>query len=868
MKSLRIHCVGLLAGLLATASVQAQVSAYSFTSEVGSWMPLSGAGTLLGMPGMPPAFNYYDDNSFVSQGTNILIGYSSTGSGWPIGFTFNFNGHAYDRVGLSTEGWLAFGQSTDGNSAVNVPIGNAAYTPLSSAEPMGAPLKRNRIAGFAMDLAAQGSGGLWPIQLMTAGFAPNRIFVAEWNMVRSGGSNPVSFQIQLYEGGGVPAQQVVKVVYGTMAQSIAMAGQVGLGGDDPSDFNNRSVAVSPYDWQLNQPGATNTATCRLPSASTNLPQGLTFTWSPPGCVVTGISLANLARTAGSISGTLSWDVLAGASGYDYVITAGGPNDPPILSGTGITDTTVTLSGLPPDSSLFVYVRADCGQGMGEWGAGLPFNTDGIVEVVCGDPPVAATYCYDNLEDRTWHYNSSSGATLRMIINAGDVYNGDVLAVYDGNSIQSSLLFSSANGTIAGQVINSSGPNLTMRLISDDIGSCATQSFILPMEWEVGCLDCTPVLANFSVVNDCANQQFSVQVDLFSMGSAPTVIIGSNAGSTTVTASTTGTYSIGPFPVDTPVVVTAANPDNAYCSAVSQSLLNNPCPTVSCGPDEYTQCYTNNDHSLRAFQSDNNGRIGIRFMAGTLASGDAVNIYDGLDPAMSAPLFTGNNGGNLNGLMRVTSAGNPDHAILLETDADNYNSCSTGQAFPWRYVVACYDGCTPPAASFTTVPDCDHGTFSIAVNVASLGSAPSLEVVNDGNAPSITANAPGTYLTGPFPVGQHVVVEVQGSSVLCTVNSDTLTENCTIGITENYVDQMHIFPNPSDGTFRLVIPKGFGGHCQLEVLDVTGSSVARRILRGYSGLGVDCDLGYLPAGRYVLVMDDGKSRLHAPITLVH
>lgn len=855
---------------LVGASAHAQVSSYTFSSSVGTWQPLNGGGQLLGMPGMPPAFNFYDDNSFVTEGTSILLGESSTGNGWPIGFTFNYNGQPYDRVGLSIEGWLAFGNSANGASAVYVPYGSTAYTPLNSALPAGTdPLKRNRIAGFSMDLAAQGSGGLWPLQLFTGGMAPNRSFTAEWNVVRSGGSQPLSFQIRLNEGGGNPAQQTVQVIYGTMVQSALMNGQVGLGGTTPDDFNNRAITASPYDWQQSEAGTTSAATCRLPGSATYLPQGLTFTWTPAGCLVSGISLTSMSAAQGTLSGTLSWNPVQGATGYDYVITAGGPDDPAILSGNGLTDTSAALAGLPLGQNLFAYVRADCGQGMQSWGAGLPFSTEGYVEVVCGEPAAAHTYCYGNLDDKTWHYSNTTGDPLRLMIQAGSIYSGDVLRIYDGPTTQSPLLFSSTSGTIAGQMVTSTGGQLTMRLISDDIGSCATQDFIPPMEWIVGCLDCDPVLANFNVATDCANQQFSVGVQIFSLGTATSVVIGSDADGNTITASAPGSYTIGPFPVGDPVVVSATNPQNAFCSAVSLPLLNDPCPVMSCGPDEYTYCYTNHDASLYAYQSPATERIGIRFTAGTLASGDVIRIYDGLDPFMSAPLFSGNNGGNLNGLMRATSAGNPEHALLLEVESDGSGSCATGQAATWHYVVACYDGCTPPEATFTTVPDCDQGSFSVSVNVTSMGSAATLNIVNDAGGASTTASAPGTYLAGPFPVGQPVVVEVQGTSVLCSVNSDVLTELCNVGVNETgKEDQLHIFPNPGDGTFQLAIPKGFGGLVRMDVLDVTGRSVAWRMLREQSGLGVDCDLGYLPAGRYTLVLDNGRKVLRAPISIVH
>lgn len=856
-----------LAALLCSPNASAQVSAYTFSSSLGTWQPLGGAGSLLGMPGMPPTFNFYDDNSFVTQGESILLGTTTTGNGWPIGFTFNFNGQPYDRVGLSIEGWLAFGNSSNGASAVHVPVGSPAYTPLSSANPSGiGPLLRNRVAGFAMDLAAQGSGGTWPLQLITAGTAPNRIFIAEWNVVRSGGSSPLSFQIRLNEGGGDPAQQTVQVVYGSMTQSMAHIGQVGLGGTDPADFNNRSVTASPYDWQLSQAGTVNTASCRLPSSFTYLPQGLTYTWTPAGCLVSGITITGLNMAGGMIGGTLSWNALNGANSYDYVITAGGPGATPILSGMGITGTSVTLSGLPAGQQLFAYVKADCATA-DAWGAGQPFTTANIVEVVCSQPSLTFTHCYDNLEQTTWHYNSSSAAPLRMFIHAGSIFSGDQLKVYDGSSDQAPLLFSSVTGAIAGQMITSTGGAMSMKLTSDDIGSCVSQDFIPPMEWEVGCLDCDPVLANFTVVNDCASGQYTVQVNIFSLGTASSATITNSVDESEVAVTGNGQYTAGPFPNGSPVVISVNNAYNAFCTAVSNALVNGTCPEVGCGPDYYDRCYANNDASQFAFQSDNNGRIGIRFLSGTLGNGDVLYIYDGLDPLMSFPLFSGNNGGDLTGLLVTSTLSNPDNALLLELAADESGSCATGQGTPWHYVVECYDGCTAPAATFSTMRDCDLGTFTVEVNISSMGSASALTLVNNGGTAPVTATATGTYTMGPFPIADTVVVEVQGASALCSVNSVPLAEECEAGIGELNENEMRVFPNPGDGAFRLVMPMGFGGQGRLEVLDITGRSVAGMMVRGYSGRGVDCSLDHLPAGRYTLQLTNGVKRAYAPITIV-
>ncbi len=854
------------ASCLAAVPALAQVSAYTFSAEVGTWQPLAGSGSLLGMPGMPPAFNFYDDNSFVTEGQSLLLGTTTIGNGWPIGFTFHYNGQPFDRVGLSIEGWLAFGNSANGTNAVLVPAGGTAYNPLSSSNPAGTdPLKRNRIAAFAMDLAAQGSGGTWPLQLLTGGSAPNRFFIAEWNVVRSGGSTPLSFQVRLNEGGGNPAQQTVQVIYGNMTAATAHLGQVGLGGTDPSDFNNRSVTASPYDWLQSAAGTNNTAKCRLPSNATYLPQGLTFTWTPAGCLVNGITVSDLLMTAGNLTATLSWNPLAGASSYDYIITAGGPGEPALLSGTGITDTTVSLSGLPPGQDLFAYVKADCA-GAEEWGAGQPFSTENIVEVACGQPAVTYTHCYGNMEETTWHYSSSSGAPLRMLIHGGSIYNGDLLRVFNGPSDQSPVLFSSNTGDIAGQMITSTGGFMTMMLTSDAIGSCANQEFIPPMEWEIGCMDCSPIMGTFQVVDDCANDQYTVQVNVFSLGSATGAFISNSLDQQHVSVGAIGTYTAGPFPNGSPVEVSVNNPANAFCSVLSGVIMNGTCPIVGCGPEVYTYCYANDSVAHFGYQSDDGGRIGIRFLSGTVASGDVLNIYDGLDPLMSSPLFSGDNGGNLANLMVTTSNANMDHALLVEVVSNGWGSCETGQALPWDYVVACHDGCTQPAASFSTVRDCNQGTYMVSVQVTDMGSAASLSITNDGGAGMLTATAVGTYTVGPFALSDSVQVTVQGESVLCAVGSPLLHESCEVGINEQASNGMRIFPNPGDGAFRLEMPNGFGGQGRLEVLDITGRSVAGVVLQEDSGRGVDCNLGHLPAGRYILILTYGGSRAYAPITI--
>lgn len=54
--------------------------------------------------------------------------------------------------------------------------------------------------------------------------------------------------------------------------------------------------------------------------------------------------------------------------------------------------------------------------------------------------------------------------------------------------------------------------------------------------------------------------------------------------------------------------------------------------VSCGPDEYTYCYQDDDEGQWVFQATGSQRIGIRFLSGSLAGEDAMRVE--MEPTFS------------------------------------------------------------------------------------------------------------------------------------------------------------------------------------------------------------------------------------------
>lgn len=243
--------------LLLGTSANAQVSALPFAQSTNTYIPITG-GQVLGT-------TFSDEDSFVDPAVPGG-GFTITGVGLPIGFSFNFNGRVYDRFAVQSNGWISLGQSALGVNAVNIPN---SYTPISATSTAAAALQ-NRISAFSGDL--QGNGFNSEIRYQTMGTAPSRVCIIQfknWTDWPNAFSD-LNFQFRLYEAGGV-----VEVHYGVCsASSASLTPQVGLRGDANTDFNNRSTT---NNWSATTAGATNAATCTF-NATSFPTNGLTFRW--------------------------------------------------------------------------------------------------------------------------------------------------------------------------------------------------------------------------------------------------------------------------------------------------------------------------------------------------------------------------------------------------------------------------------------------------------------------------------------------------------------------------------------------------------------------------------------------------------------
>ncbi len=894
-KTILLSGIGFVA--LSSPQVRAQVSLYSFSQSVEAYSEISDAdgGYSLGTPTWwPPLHNlraWANPNDLDGTVTNGGYLQPAVGPGFPIGFEFGYNGDVFDRIGIAHGGWISFGKSSDGNQAVVIfTSDHSAGRPLSHsywATPLAHAYQRNRIAGWGnAALRMQEMTQLIPpgpvssLRVATVGVAPNRVCVIQFKDFRheyGPSGSLINFQIRLYE-----TTNVVEVRFGnTNWASLNHQVQIGLGGQTSDDFNNRKTVYEQpaflYDWNTTAAGETNTDHCYAINAEPGQPNGSgvgpvlgrTFRWSPPACPPPAWP-AEISTLA--FDGALVTWPANGSEAFDYFVSSENSiSGPEVASGT-VTENEVYVEGLAPRTTYYIFVRSNCAGEPGVWGLGTAFTTYGGGYLACPGAPLEEDFCA-NTQNGTfyWHYVSDDGfSPVKINLSQGVVGNGPdaALSIWNGNAPVGSPAVT-FNGELAGQTFTSTGPQIFIRL-QTDAGSCGFQPWYLPLQWQAGCKDCTDALATFTVLDpDCENQEYSLEVNLFSMGSATAlnVLNTQNLALPQLTAS--GLHTVGPFAAGEAVIVTLENAANSICNTASPQVINLPCALVDCGPTEYTICYGDNDWVQQAYQGSGSQEIGIRFLGGTIGFGDNARLYNAADPEDATPVAL--TGGNLvNGLF---TSGTPstDRTLILEITADNAHSCADadplyGTSEPISFVVACYDGCVQPRATFST--NCLSQTqYEVVVNVTEIGNTGSVAINNTGGVAAITATAIGSYTVGPFTVGTAVSVEVVGASVLCTWDSPTFNPSCAgVGIQEVEAGRLSIHPNPNDGSFRLELPDHFNERTDVLVIDMAGKVVFQRSLAN-SGV-VAMELGHLSNGLYTVIAQANGEQVTARVSIQH
>lgn len=249
-------------------------------------------------------------------------------SGLPIGFNFNFFGTSFNTISAGTNGLLMFG-TPPGYGIVNGQLGQYIFNSTGGVFPNAAN-PGNVIALMAAD---QNFGSTTTSSLIywTQGYAPNRIFVIEYNKVNpysSSGSTATNFtaQARLYETLGT----VDIAIVGRTAINLATVGLQDatktIGAVAPGRQAFTTTIITPETWRFAPPANYNTTWSAngvtMPSVTAN-PTATppVVGYANPGTNVFSIPVAPSATTTYSISYTNQTTGCTNAAGSAQVVMA-------------------------------------------------------------------------------------------------------------------------------------------------------------------------------------------------------------------------------------------------------------------------------------------------------------------------------------------------------------------------------------------------------------------------------------------------------------------------------------------------------------------------------------------------------------------
>jgi hypothetical protein len=425
------------------------------------------------------------------------------------------------------------------------------------------------------------------------------------------------------------------------------------------------------------------------------------------------------------------EVLPGASGpYGINVTAGAACPPPPANDECSTATPIAcgdvLSGTTVDATTTGAPATLCNGFLNNTSGGVWY----VAENLCG--PVTASICgtLPTWDSKIAIYSGSCGA-FTCITTDDDFCAPLSQATWNANV------------------------NETYYIYVLGFGTADEGTFSLALT----CVN-TAVAATASVADDCANDQFGVDVNVTDLGGAASVTINhsiNGVAQTPITGVVLGVTNIGPFTAGVEVNVSVSNGASG-CSADLGSRFSNCDVDVVCGSTvAYTHCYRNGDTRTWTFNPPNLGEsVTLTFIGGTINTSDVVRIYSGTSNA--GTLLASSSVSNLNGLTGTSAAG---ESIFMEIEATSGSTCADGDQTTWEFEVECTAGCTDPNGTVTENVDCGTYSFMLDVEVLDTGDGASTDLVYTVNGGAATT-IPGLVAfditnIGPFTIGDVVNV---------------------------------------------------------------------------------------------------------------
>ncbi|MCK5086192.1 MAG: hypothetical protein KAQ90_01670, partial [Melioribacteraceae bacterium] len=140
-------------------------------------------------------------------------------------FSFTYDNYNYNKLQMSTNGWLEFGKGSDGTERGLSLAAQLGAVGANENGRLGGTARPNKALGpWWEDLNADANG---KVRYETLGEAPNRIFVCQWEDMRAywdagATTTRVNFQVRLYEG-----SNRIEFCYGDVIPGTFGGGDIG-----------------------------------------------------------------------------------------------------------------------------------------------------------------------------------------------------------------------------------------------------------------------------------------------------------------------------------------------------------------------------------------------------------------------------------------------------------------------------------------------------------------------------------------------------------------------------------------------------------------------------------------------------------------
>lgn len=142
--------------------------------------------------------------------------------------------------------------------------------------------------------------------------------------------------------------------------------------------------------------------------------------APGGITATGITQTNA---------NIQWNVVAGATGYEYAVTTSAT---PPTTGNATTNVTYSATVLTASTTYYVHVRTQCGSSFSSW-ATVPFTT--LNPAICPDPaPVSVSNIATTGANVSWTtVNGAAGYEYAITTNPQPPAGGNNISVATYNA---------------------------------------------------------------------------------------------------------------------------------------------------------------------------------------------------------------------------------------------------------------------------------------------------------------------------------------------------------------------------------------------------------------------------------------------------